>query len=189
MLEPTHRIKICPAIRPKQVAQGFILSGLENLQGWSLYNFSGQTAWLLDCPHGEKDFPKCSLNLCCFNLSPLSLVIPPYNPAKSMAPPSWSLHHMCWNAAIMFPWSFLFSTLNRLLFPQPLFTGACCSFQPSCSSSAELTPIDWCPSVLGGPKLDVVFYIWSNNECWVEADNHFPRCTGYSPVNTAHWLY
>lgn len=77
MLETTQSIKVCPAIRPNQVAQGFILSGLENLQGWRLHNFSGQTAPLLDCPHDEEDFPKSTLNLCRFNLSPLSLIIPP----------------------------------------------------------------------------------------------------------------
>lgn len=97
MLETTYSIKVCPAIRSNQVAQGFIPSDLENLQGWRLYNFSGQTAPLLDCPHCKKDFPKSTWNLCCFNLSPLSLGIPPYSPVKTLAPPSWSLHHTCWN--------------------------------------------------------------------------------------------
>ena len=68
MPEATYTIKVRPAIRPNQNAPSFILSGLENLQGWRLSKFSRQTALLLDCPHGEKDFPKSTLNLCCFNL-------------------------------------------------------------------------------------------------------------------------
>lgn len=37
--------------------QGFTQLGLENLQAQRLYNFSGQPAPLLDCPHGEKVSP------------------------------------------------------------------------------------------------------------------------------------
>jgi len=39
------------------VAQGFVLLGLENLQGQSLCSLSGQPAPLLYCSHSEKCFP------------------------------------------------------------------------------------------------------------------------------------
>lgn len=159
MLETTYSTKVCPVIRPNQVAQGFIPSDLENLRGWRLYNFSGQTAALLDSLHGKKDFPKSTWNLCCFNLSPLSLVIPPYGPVFTIVSTflitSSYMLELVWN--ITFAWRFPFSRLNELLLPQPLITGTCWSLQAYCWSSAELTPIDWCPSVLRGPKLDVIF--------------------------------
>lgn len=47
-------------------------------------------ATLLGCPHGEKDFFLISsLNLSCFNLWILSLILPPHTVVKSLAPSSW----------------------------------------------------------------------------------------------------
>lgn len=37
-----------------KVAQGFIHSGLENLQGWRLHNLSVQPISVFNCPQDEK---------------------------------------------------------------------------------------------------------------------------------------
>lgn len=44
-------------MRSNQSALGFSHLGLENLQGWRSHSISGQPVPMLDCPHGEKDFP------------------------------------------------------------------------------------------------------------------------------------
>ena len=43
------------ALRPGEVAWGFIRSGLENLQGQKRHNLSVQPVPPLLCPYGEKD--------------------------------------------------------------------------------------------------------------------------------------
>lgn len=55
-------------MRPDQVAEGFIQSGLENVKGCedclaSLW----ATRSGFDCPHNKKPFPASSQNLSCFN--------------------------------------------------------------------------------------------------------------------------
>lgn len=63
---------IVSARRSNQVAWAFLQLSLENLQGWRLYNISGQPAPMFDCPHGEKVFLISCQKLSCFNLSSLS---------------------------------------------------------------------------------------------------------------------
>lgn len=51
-------LKASSAVRSGQAVQGFIQLGLENLQGWRVLSPSGQPVPMLDCPHGEKVFPR-----------------------------------------------------------------------------------------------------------------------------------
>jgi len=50
--------------------------GLENLQRWRLHSPYEQPVLLLDCPHG-KFLLTADLNLSCFNLTPLCLILQP----------------------------------------------------------------------------------------------------------------
>lgn len=56
-----------------------------NHQGWRLFNLSGETVPTFDCLHG----PMSTLNLSCFNLYPLPLVLLPCTTVKSLAPTPW----------------------------------------------------------------------------------------------------
>lgn len=56
-------------MRPQQIAQNFVQSGLESLQGKRLHNLSGQP--ILDHPPVEKLFFLYSQNLSWFHLLPL----------------------------------------------------------------------------------------------------------------------
>lgn len=69
-------------MRSDWVVQGFFHSSVQNLQGWRLYDLSGQPVPALYHSHdtsldpqGEKAFPTCSLKVSCFNLCLLSLVL------------------------------------------------------------------------------------------------------------------
>lgn len=77
-------------VRPGQVAQSFIQSGLENLQGLPA---SLGTIFQNVCPNGGKAFVcNCSKpHLCCCNFCPLSITLLPRSALTSPAPSSHNL--------------------------------------------------------------------------------------------------
>lgn len=144
MLETTYSIKVSPAIDQTEL--------LRTLSGpvWKTSRDEDCTAPLGKLLHCVavlmvKEIPLNPLEASAASSYPHCLFSS--HLWKILAPPSLSLHYRCWNAAARFPLSLLFCRLTGLLFAQPLLTGTCCSSQPSCWSSAELTPIACCPSV------------------------------------------
>ena len=65
----------CPKKGVSQVAQGLTEPGTENLQGWQLHDLPGQPVPLLDSPQGEEASLIPTLNLSCFSVFPLLLVL------------------------------------------------------------------------------------------------------------------
>lgn len=114
-------------MRPDHLAQGFVQTGLENLQGWRLHNLSRQSVPPLTVLTGRKCFPVPSLNPSGFNVWSL-LVLPPCKAEQSLAPSSpWPPSKYqgaalqspptCFSSWLNKPWSHSLSSVG--LFPDP----------------------------------------------------------------------
>lgn len=80
---------VLPALGSDQVAQGFIESGLGNLQGWRQHSLSGHTVSVLNCPpHSGNVFLIASLNFPSSSLCPVSVVFPSCTFVYSLTLPS-----------------------------------------------------------------------------------------------------
>lgn len=102
--------------------------GFESLQGWRLYNLSGQSALMFDCPFGKGLSPSTLVLLpCCF---PSALLY------RSPLFPGWLPIGMGVGAAGKFPQNNPTSVLT-----QPPCQGECSS--PTLVISFGLAPIYW----------------------------------------------
>lgn len=63
-------------MRSDHVAQGFVQSGPENIQGCRLYNLSEQPSPTTDCPRGEKGFPSMWSIPLLFEFMPIVSCVP-----------------------------------------------------------------------------------------------------------------
>lgn len=73
LIPPLAQNSISYEIKPRGLSEGFVQSGLENLQGWRLHHLFKQSVPMLDCPHHEKVFPYVQLEV--FFFYPLSLFL------------------------------------------------------------------------------------------------------------------
>lgn len=164
-------------MRSEEVHQDFIQLGFENLHDGEMHNLPGQLFQCLTVLMGKEFFLRARLNLVCFHLLPLCLVLLPYSTVQSSAPSSsWSCRY--WQADTWSPWNCLF-WMNM---PHSISV----SSEGMCSSSLTT------PEVIQLALRHFVHWgfncpcIWSN-DCCIKGDHYYPwnSLKSYAFANTA----
>lgn len=88
-----------PPLGSDQVAQGFIQSGLENVQGWRGHRLSGPYFHSWTTPTWKELLLIPCLHLSGFNLCLLPLMLPPHTTMRTLALSSQSIPCASWGTA------------------------------------------------------------------------------------------